>query len=42
MFNNTVLQLGGQAPLVSLVAGIVVIVLMLVILDLPAFVSLVV
>ncbi|MGQ3413401.1 GntP family permease [Natrinema sp. LN54] len=42
MLNNTVLQLGGQAPLVSLVAGIVAIVLLLVVFDLPAFVSLVI
>ncbi|QLK27780.2 GntP family permease [Natrinema zhouii] len=42
MFGTTVLQLGGQAPLVSLIAGIVAIVLLLVVLDLPAFVSLVV
>ncbi|WP_226041771.1 SLC13 family permease [Natrinema sp. DC36] len=37
-----ILQSGGQAPLVSLVVGIVVIVLLLVVLDLPAFVSLVI
>ncbi|QCS44291.1 GntP family permease [Natrinema versiforme] len=42
MFNSTVLQLGGQAPLVSLVAGIVAIVLLLVVFDLPAFISLVI
>lgn len=42
MLNSTVLQLGGQAPLVSLVAGIVAIILLLVVLDLPAFISLVI
>ncbi|WP_086009379.1 GntP family permease [Natrinema versiforme] len=42
MLNSTVLQLGGQAPLVSLVAGIVAIILLLVVFDLPAFVSLVI
>ncbi|MFC6769087.1 GntP family permease [Natrinema soli] len=42
MFGTTALQLGGQAPLISLIAGIVAIILLLVVLDLPAFVSLVV
>ncbi|NUB93386.1 GntP family permease [Haloterrigena sp. SYSU A121-1] len=42
MVNNTVLQLGGQAPLVAVIAGIIAILLLLVVLDLPAFVSLVV
>lgn len=42
MFNATILQLGGQGPLVSLVAGIVAIVLLLIVLDLPPFIALVV
>ncbi len=42
MVTNTVLQVGGQAPLISLVAGILAIVLLLVVLDLPAFISLVI
>ena len=42
MFSITILQLGGQGPLLSLIAGIVVIVLLLVVLDLPPFIALVV
>ncbi|WP_049942034.1 GntP family permease [Haloterrigena turkmenica] len=42
MVNNTVLQLGGHEPLVAVIVGIVAILLLLVVLDLPAFVSLVV
>ncbi len=42
MFDITILQLGGQGPLVSLVAGIVAIVLLLIVLDLPPFIALVV
>ncbi|WP_408958196.1 GntP family permease [Natrinema sp. 74] len=37
-----ILQVSGQAPLVSLVAGVLAIILLLVVLDLPAFVSLVI
>ena len=39
---QTVLQAGGQAPLLSLLAGVIAIVLLLVVLDLPAFISLVI
>ncbi|WP_336363787.1 GntP family permease [Halalkalicoccus salilacus] len=42
MFDTTILQLGGQGPLISLLAGIVAIVLLLVVLDLPPFIALVV
>ena len=42
MLNNAPLQLSGQAPLVAIIAGIVAIIFLLVVLDLPAFVSLVV
>ncbi|WP_224337659.1 GntP family permease [Haloprofundus halobius] len=42
MFVPTLLQTGGEAPLLALFAGIVTIVLLLVVLDLPAFVSLVI
>ena len=42
MFTSIALQLGGQAPLVSLVAGVIAIVFLLVVLDLPPFIALVV
>ncbi|WP_121741791.1 GntP family permease [Natronorubrum halophilum] len=40
-FTTVPMQLGGEAPLISLAVGIIVIVLLLVVLDLPPFIALV-
>ncbi|MFC6717379.1 GntP family permease [Natrialbaceae archaeon GCM10025810] len=42
MFGTIALQLGGQAPLLALVAGIITIVFLLIYLDLPPFIALVI